>query len=433
MNSYNSLKISNPKRHFDSPEMVQSRLFPYYAGYSADFTDTLIQSLGVAKGSIILDPWNGSGTTMRSAMASGAHAVGVDLNPAMVIVAKAGLWSSLESTSLESLSRHIISLANTDEGINIEPLNTWFIGESAAFLRSIEIQINRLFISHDTYLSLETDENLKKVSPLAGLFYVALFRTTRHLLQHFVSSNPTWVKKPTSPYARVRPTKEHISTVFLGEIDKLRKALSQRKPLPIKPNNTAHLILGSSENLPIPNESIDFVISSPPYCTRIDYAVSTVIELAILRVTQSSFDGLRRALMGSSTVAEGKVEARLEWGKECLDFLSELYRHPSKASKTYYFKSHIQYFRSLYVSVGEVARVLRKGSTCVMVMQDSHYKEIKNDVPKILMEMAERKNLVVRRRDDFISDRSMVGMNKAAKQYLPNRKHTESVICMEKI
>ena len=264
MNSYNSLKISNPKRHFDSPEMIQSRLFPYYAGYSADFTDKLIQSLGVAKGSIILDPWNGSGTTIQSAMASGAHAVGVDLNPAMVIVAKAGLWSSLESTSLESLSRHIISLANTDEGINIEPLNTWFYGESAAFLRSIEIQINRLFVSHDTYLSVETDENLKKVSPLAGLFYVALFRTTRRLLQNFVSSNPTWVKKPTSPYARVRPTKENISTVFLGEIDNLRKALSQRKPLPIKPNNTAHLILGSSENLPIPNESIDFVISSPP-------------------------------------------------------------------------------------------------------------------------------------------------------------------------
>jgi DNA modification methylase len=38
----------------------------------------------------------------------------------------------------------------------------------------------------------------------------------------------------------------------------------------------------SSQSIPLPNSFIDLVVTSPPYCTRIDYAVATSPELALL-------------------------------------------------------------------------------------------------------------------------------------------------------
>lgn len=41
---------------------------------------------------------------------------------------------------------------------------------------------------------------------------------------------------------------------------------------------------GTSTDLPVKSETIDLILSSPPYCTRIDYAIATLPELAILSV-----------------------------------------------------------------------------------------------------------------------------------------------------
>ena len=64
-----------------------------------------------------------------------------------------------------------------------------------------------------------------------------------------------------------------------------------------------------------------------------------------------------------------------------------------------------------------------------MVVQDSYYKDIHNDVPKIVSEMADDYGLSLRRRADFESNRSMVGMNKHARKYVAKRKNNESVLC----
>ncbi|WP_410712175.1 DNA methyltransferase [Bradyrhizobium sp. BEA-2-5] len=42
-------------------------------------------------GQVVLDPWNGSGTTTSVANGAGLTAVGIDINPAMAVVAKARL------------------------------------------------------------------------------------------------------------------------------------------------------------------------------------------------------------------------------------------------------------------------------------------------------------------------------------------------------
>src|SRR5690606_33445425 len=96
------------------------------------------------------------------------------------------------------------------------------------------------------------------------------------------------------------------------------------------------------------NESVDIVLTSPPYCTRIDYAVATSIEIATIRV--SNIRNLRDNLIGTSTIKKEVVEANSIWGSNCNSFLNKVKNHPSVASSSYYYKNHLQYFNDLYKS-----------------------------------------------------------------------------------
>lgn len=63
--------------------------YGYYAGYSASFASDAIDVL-VSDDSPkrILDPWNGSGTTTLAATLMGHRPIGMDRNPALVVIAK---------------------------------------------------------------------------------------------------------------------------------------------------------------------------------------------------------------------------------------------------------------------------------------------------------------------------------------------------------
>jgi DNA modification methylase len=431
--SPDQLTIINPKRHADLAPL-DSRLFPYYAGYSAAFTRELLASTGLTRDSLVLDPWNGAGTTTQAAHRLGFNAIGIDLNPAMVMVAKASLLSPREAPSLVPLAQSIIEKLDEHfcDKTDAEPLTKWLCAENAGWVRQIETAINRTLISHRDYQPLTTAGALDQASPLSAFFYVALFRAIRKLLQSFIPSNPTWVKTPKISQARKRPQLSAVKEAFLNETTRLADSLAKFGQVLVHDDATATVSLGNSEQLSLPSRVADLILSSPPYCTRIDYAMATAIELAILRFRDHSFDTLRRTLMGTSTVQSDALELSRKWGATCTKFLRKLHSHSSKASKTYYFKNHTQYFGSLHQSVQELSRVLKVGGLCILVVQDSHYKEVHNDVPTITTEMAEQFRLVLRRREDFVISRSMVRMNRRARKYLKLRQNIESVLCFQK-
>jgi hypothetical protein len=186
--------------------------------------------------------------------------------------------------------------------------------------------------------------------------------------------------------------------------------------------------VGASESLPLADQSVKFVLASPPYCTRIDYAVATKPELAVLGYSNDSFKSLRRSLLGTPTVPRSAANESEHWGSTCLAFLEQLKSHESRSSTTYYYKNHLQYFDGIFKSLTELRRVLAKDSTCVLVVQDSYYKNILNDLPMIITEMAGSNLLELARRQDFPHTRTMAAVNPAARFYRKDFSTTESVL-----
>jgi hypothetical protein len=122
----------------------------------------------------------------------------------------------------------------------------------------------------------------------------------------------------------------------------------------------------------------------------------------------------------------------VNWGKTCNTFLTELRNHRSKASSGYYLKTHLDYYYKLYRSLGAIASALKNEGLAILVVQDSHYKEIHNDLPAIVTEMAATYSLNLIRRDDFKLARTRAASHPHSRAYKSTSRAVEAVLCFAK-
>jgi len=355
----------------------------------------------------------------------GLPAIGFDINPVMVIVAKARLLPFSETPSLAPLalaileeSRRCIYTTNGD------PLLIWFKPKTAATLRSLERACNKILVGSDD------NWNVNSISSLASTFYTALFKVCRTLVSSLRTANPTWTRLPKDNKERVGFSAKEIEDQFLSAISLICRAAGSEMSRPPQVACRVKLADATTET---PAELVDVVLTSPPYCTRIDYAVSTRVELALIsRLAEVDVGQLRRRMIGTTVVPDAEIDIRNEWGETCRKFLNDVYRHPSKASKGYYSSTHKDYFNKISLSLKGLANSLKKGGPAFVIVQDSFYKDIYNDLPKIVTEMARSQNLALRHRNDFVSSTCMSRVNSRALAHKMRKGSTEAVLCFVK-
>src|SRR5207247_294988 len=106
--------------------------------------------------------------------------------------------------------------------------------------------------------------------------------------------------------------------------------------MPLVAKSRCNINQALSSRLPVASGSIDAVISSPPYCTRIDYVRATLPELAVIGYPNGMVTRrLREQMIGTPTIDKCANYDSDLWGKTCVRFLSAVERHSSKASSTY--------------------------------------------------------------------------------------------------
>ena len=423
------LAICNPKPR--GPQKSSSTWYRYYPCFSEKFAESVLASANLTEKQWVLDPWNGSGTTTSKAASLGLNAYGFDLNPVMILIAKARELDFAEYPSIEPLLAEIQNKARKKfEIAPLDPLLTWLVPDSASYFRSVEAAIQKLLVDDRRYLNLR-DRGPENISDLAAFFYLALFRALKRLLKPFFASNPTWVKRPKRPTARLRPGASTARAAFRTEVEQMLKLPAKTKEA--KNPGKRFLAVASSESLPLPDGTVDFVLGSPPYCTRIDYAVATSIELAALgQPLGPEFEEFRRQLIGNTTVPKTGAAPSKQFGPTCKEFLAKLSKHKAKASATYYYKNHLQYFQSIAQSLSEISRVLKPNGRCVLVVQDSFYKDLHNNLPEIVIEMARYRSLKLSERFDFRLSQTMAGINPRVSEYRDSFTAIESVIVLQR-
>lgn len=426
----------NPKRNGNEhPKYVN--WFPYYAGYNSSFVYDVLNTLQIRAGDTVFDPWNGSGTTTTTAYRMGAHVVGFDINPVMVVAAKSTLLDLGTVPSIEPLTEEIVHSANHNaynHADATDPLAEWFYPQSALALRQLHRSIWNLLV-HTGAEPTCTAEGISDLSTIAAFFLTALFRTTRRFIAPFVGSNPTWIRSPKLPQQRIRPSQGSVFEQFRLEVAEMTKTIDDamnnglsQPPQPFAPQ----IAVSSSKQLQAEDAIADAVVTSPPYLTRIDYAVATKPELATLGLPlDGDFDGLRKAMMGAPAVRPEGEKSEC-FGSECDAFLNSVHTHPSKGSANYYYKLFRQYFSDLKLSMREIARILKPHGTCVFVVQDSYYKELHVNLARYTTEIADACGLTLFGQHDFEWSRNMVRVNSRSRKYRTSTNATESVLWLAK-
>lgn len=415
--------IINPKRINESVE-VKPFWYNYYAGYSHTFTQNIIDSAKISSDAVILDPWNGAGTTTLMASVRGYQSIGVDLNPVMKVIAMAKQATQADA----KLATRKASEIGTNIKVTVDPedpLLAWFKKRSVNSIRRIEI----LILS-----GLDPKSTLEKVNLMSTsqcLMYTALFNCVREYLSEFIPTNPTWIKKPKQESEKLSMSWGKFVSKYLYLLQEMIDGI-QTLDHDWSPN-LCDIRIGSSTNLPIETASIDFVLTSPPYCTRIDYGVATYPELAILCVGgDDEINSIRRMLMGTTTVPKSIDNALSKFEPLCQIFLDRVKTHYSKASETYYWKNFVQYFQSLNNSIIEIHRILKSNARLVCVVQDSYYKDLHCDLPGLVIEIAEAKGLKLLDNIQFESKQNMANLNLKVKQYRKKSTAFENVLIFEK-
>ncbi|MDR5904470.1 DNA methyltransferase [Franzmannia qiaohouensis] len=418
----------NAKRRPGKEVGVES-WYSYYAGFTEGFAKSAILAAELPVGSKILDPWNGCGTTTKVADSLGYSAIGFDINPVATLVASAKLARASDALYVIGLASRLAKGSFLEEGRvkNNDPLRGWLCPAVIRTYRAIERGVLENLADRDGKALKPSEVALP---PLASFLMLALLRSARELSGVQKTSNPTWMKK------RERPPKYRPEDLCVKWIANLREMGENLIEVEERPSIGSKVSLGDSRLLPLEDSTIDLVVTSPPYCTRIDYVVSTSFELAALGVhgDKSDYDMLRRKSMGTPLARKGCVSPSLaSFPDGVASILESIKRHPSKSSESYYFKTYAQYFSDSMLSIKELRRVLKPGGVAALVVQSSYYKDVYVNLPELYVEMAQSLSLNSEIAVSYDVSRFLSQINSRSSKYREKTKHSEAVVIMEAI
>ncbi|MCC0705234.1 DNA modification methylase [Clostridioides sp. ES-S-0049-02] len=265
-------KKNNPTTFINNMKLPIHRWFRYSAGYSSEWVECIvnkkINEKNLDRGSIkVLDPFLGSGTTALACEKIGIKSYGFESHPLIFRIADAKLQWDVNINQFIAMANEIIEkakniLGNT-EGYP-ELIYKCYTLDNIERLDSIKQMINQL----DT----ETKEG-----KLCWLAFVSILRSSSHAgtaQWQYVLPNKTKVNvsDPYEAYTRqVELMAEDIREV---------QSMVPVNQIEIKAELYKHdcRILSNK----IEKDSIDLVVTSPPYANNYDYADATRLELSFL-------------------------------------------------------------------------------------------------------------------------------------------------------
>jgi DNA modification methylase len=379
------------------------RWYKYKEGFSAHLVDYYIRRHGVNTTKKVLDPFAGSGATLFGAGDLGIDALGIELLPiGQHIIKTRDLLTSFAAADFERL----ILWKNTKPWIEHQGQSDFTVLKITDGAYSEE---NSAFIKK--YLSCMQNENknIQAVLLLALFCILESISFTRKDGQYL-----RWDHRSGRCVGANHFNKGEIQHFNTAITEKLTEILSDVVngqdtyslfdiPTPTIKRGNINIIGGSClDKLPsVGNESIDIVVTSPPYCNRYDYTRTYALELAMLGIDEKNLLTLRQAML--SCTVENKEKDLLSinpaWGGvlsicENQELLQKIlkylyYKKEEKSLNNNGIPRMVKgYFYEMACVIFELYRVLSFGGEVVMVNDNVRYAGASISVDLILSDIA---------------------------------------------
>ena len=308
------------------------QLAPYVGKLKSGMVRVLIE-LYSRPGDVVLDPFCGAGVVPLECVIMGRHAIANDLSPYAYVITRGKLsapFSKQEALrELEHALQEIESRAHTATTDNVPD---WV----------------RKFFHPDTlkeilaaFQVLKERQNYFLMACLLGILH--------HVRPGFLS----YPASHLTPYLRLKkyppeqfPKMYSYRDLRSRLVAKVIRAYRRTGFTQIRNQMTWQVLQENTMNLSLPSNSIDAIVSSPPYFGALDYARDNRLRLWFLDV--SNWKELDRSLTASDQVYIPQME-------QCLR---------------------------------EMNRVLREGAHCVLVLGDVERNGVKKHTARIISDLA---------------------------------------------
>lgn len=330
-----------------------------------------------APGETVVDPMCGSGTSILESYLLGRRGIGLDIDPLSCLIAEAKV-APVAPDRIVADGEEILENARALDDPGWRPdgidVGKWFRDDVAADLARLRQAI----------AGAEVSAAMRPV--LAALFSslivartsVANARDIAHSRHHFQErlEDPGVLDRFASKLASAKR--------LFSERDRLRQG-----------DATTSVVSGDARNLEeLDDASAGLYISSPPYCSALDYTRAHIFSVAwladLLETTTEDYRALGRAYLGSerAALAEARVERPdpPELGVRAIDELVKKVLDTDRERAWIVFR----YFRDMTQVLAEAARVVRPNGHVVLVVCPSNIRNIPIPTDELFRCLAER-------------------------------------------
>ena len=336
-----------------------------YHRYPAKFLPDVVRKIieEYANGSkLIADLFAGCGTTLVEAKVHGISSVGVDINPVAQLITKV----KTKPLAPDALQQAYTALVNLFDKYNEsdyedikkhERIDYWFTPSQKA----------KIAFLYDKVFHLEVDDDTK------DFFYVCISHILKNCswwLQSGTKPQRDMEKEPEDPFNEF---KRHCNKM-IGWNEKFYNELSKKGHLGIP----CEIHLEDARHTNITSESIDAIITSPPYVTSYEYADIHQLTAYWMEYI-SDIHEFRKKFIGSSY--SGNMSLEVSGSKQAQKIVNAL----SKKNQ-HIARDVAQYFNDMKEVAIEMERLLVPGGKACVVIGNTKIKEVQIKSAEVFFE-----------------------------------------------
>lgn len=315
----------------------------------------------------ILDPFCGTGTVLMQASLYGMHSIGIDINPLACLIAK----TKTSKVSINKLKRETESLFSRIENHRGNYLIPSFENKDFWFEKDRQETLARI---------------LHEINKTTNLKYKNFFKVCFSSIIRKSSNADPEIMPPVK-------TRRMIKLIESGKkanvIEEFKKAVNanlirlEKFCNDCNRSSTVKVINGNFLNIELQNNSVDLVITSPPYIGSQKYIRSTRLENFWLNLAdENTLIELDHKTIGTESILMREIAI----GKLNIPIADELIRNIRNKDKKRAYMVY-KYFSNMEMCIKKIYRVLKKNKYLILVIGDNTIRGYYIPTHKILSEI----------------------------------------------
>jgi len=399
MNTFNEIAVeyqTNKVRKEDHPFHCWYR---FVLSFPPHLVKYYLERFGIDKNSLVLDPFCGTGTTLIESKLNGQHSVGIEANPIARFVTKAKLDWQIDTNVLIDSALDISN--KVDKRFKTEGIDDYNLETADTFLlRTLSEESSKILLKnsispiplHKAIILIEEIKRHKN-ERIRDHLLIASLKTIISDLSNLKFGPEVGLGKIKKDAPILRSWLENLSQIK-EDIDFMTGG---------NENTPAEIHLGDARiaNQYLPPNSINAVITSPPYPNEKDYSRTTRLENVLLGFISNLNDlrGLKKTFIRSNTRSVYRDDSDHLYVKDIKSIQAiahQIEKRRIELKKTsgferMYSKVTLQYFGGMAKHLSNLRNCLEPGAKLAYVIGDqASYLRVMIRTGQLLAELSEK-------------------------------------------